>query len=228
MQIIAHNTEYMKYVIKPPQSTIPTTTTIRPTPSHKPAVFAPVKPLGPEKYFSKDNTQAHYVEVQQQSSGPNYFDRYNPFLPQEQGRQFDQSVYNEVDTFVGKYFGNIFRLANEMDPENESFPDDETQVLGFSKNFEDSDSNYKYEILRQKKVPPTKAYVTLLSLYDLLNKEAKRMMLNKFVVSFATYSLFYYHYCCLYFYRDILKRSSTIWCSTLHLRPAISYDASLI
>ncbi|XP_023312474.1 uncharacterized protein LOC111692636, partial [Anoplophora glabripennis] len=38
----------------------------------------------------------------------------------------------------------------------------------------------RYELYRQKKVPPTKAYVTLLSLYDLLNKESKRLGLNKY------------------------------------------------
>lgn len=63
-------------------------------------------------------------------------------------------------------------------------------MLDFSKNFEDADSGYKFELLRQKRVPPTKAYVTLLSLYDMLNKEAKRLSLNKFAVS----KIFYKYY----------------------------------
>ncbi|KAJ8957920.1 hypothetical protein NQ318_001917 [Aromia moschata] len=36
-----------------------------------------------------------------------------------------------------------------------------------------NDTTLRFEQFRQKKVPPTKAYVTLLSLYDLLNKESK-------------------------------------------------------
>lgn len=35
----------------------------------------------------------------------------------------------------------------------------------------------------KKKVPPTKPYVQMLMLYDLLKREAKRLMLNKFEVS---------------------------------------------
>lgn len=48
----------------------------------------------------------------------------------------------------------------------------------FSENYDDSD--FRFVLLRQKKVPPTRAYVTLLSLYDLLNKESKRIGLNKY------------------------------------------------
>lgn len=72
-----------------------------------------------------------------------------------------------------------FRVDPEFD-----FRDQDSQLLEFSKNFEDADSNYNFEQLRQKKVPPTRAYVTLLSLYDVLNKESKRLMLNKFAVRF--------------------------------------------
>ncbi|CAG9832492.1 unnamed protein product [Diabrotica balteata] len=36
------------------------------------------------------------------------------------------------------------------------------------------------ELLRQKQVPPTRAYVTLLSLYDTFNKESKRQGLSKY------------------------------------------------
>lgn len=34
----------------------------------------------------------------------------------------------------------------------------------------------------RKKIPPTKPYVQMLMLYDLLKREAKRLMLNKFEV----------------------------------------------
>ena len=35
---------------------------------------------------------------------------------------------------------------------------------------------------RKKKVPPTKAYIHMLMLYDLLKREAKKLMLNKYEV----------------------------------------------
>lgn len=73
-------------------------------------------------------------------------------------------------------------MGFRVDPEFD-LRDQDNQLLEFSKNFEDVDSSYKFEQLRQKKVPPTRAYVTLLSLYDALNKESKRLMLNKFAVS---------------------------------------------
>jgi len=152
-----------------------------------------------------DNTQAQYVQVQQQPGGLNYFDRYSAFIPGIQTRQLfqDPQVYfKEAEKFVGKSFAEFLQLANKykllsstyltaylkcivgfrVDPEFD-LRDQDNQLLEFSKNFEDVDSNYKFEQLRQKKVPPTRAYVTLLSLYDALNKESKRLMLNKFAVS---------------------------------------------
>ncbi|KAG5895554.1 hypothetical protein JTB14_010697 [Gonioctena quinquepunctata] len=54
MQILAYLTELMKYDLRPP-TTPPygptTTSTMRPTPSHRPAIFAPPKPPGPNAYF---------------------------------------------------------------------------------------------------------------------------------------------------------------------------------
>lgn len=40
-----------------------------------------------------------------------------------------------------------------------------------------------HPVTGKKKVPPTKPYVQMLMLYDLLKREAKRLMLNKFEVS---------------------------------------------
>ncbi|XP_066259983.1 uncharacterized protein ImpE3 [Euwallacea similis] len=184
MQVIAHDTELMKYVIKPAQSTASTTTTVRPTPFHNPAVFAPAAAPGPMEYYSKDNSDSRYVEAQQQPSGLNYFDRYNAFIPKEnreQGKQLQdiEDVFNQADKYLGKSFVDFLRLANKVDLDF-NVNDDENRVLELSKYFEDMDSSRNFQVLRQKKVPPTKAYVTLLSLYDLLNKEAKRLMLNRF------------------------------------------------
>ncbi|KAH1011894.1 hypothetical protein HUJ04_001167 [Dendroctonus ponderosae] len=254
MQIIAHDTELMKYVIKPPAGAASTTTTtLRPTPAHKPALFAPTEPLGPSAYFSANNkglnlyyltlpdSQAgsapaepprlcnpmrnlpscfesgkregasrtakaqhkdiiclwqradgsreckrdklrlrclDYLQLQQPSSGLSYFDRY-PTYQAGRGLEEQALIYQEAQKYLGQAFGDVLRLANSLDPELPT-KNDESRVQEFSQKFEDSDLSYRFEVLNKKKVPPTKAYVTLLSLYDLLNKEAKRLMLNKF------------------------------------------------
>ncbi|XP_076257109.1 ecdysone-inducible gene E3 [Rhynchophorus ferrugineus] len=182
MQIIAHDTELMKYVIKPPQGpTTTTSTTMRPTPPHKPGIYAPSKPLGPP---GKVNFYKEYVKMQQRPSGPNYFDRYYSIdqYDDSQGRAFRQTnndIPTDIDNYFGKGFGEVLRLANSIDSDT-SVGYEEEQVLDFSRHFEDSDSHLRFELLRQKRVPPTQAYVSLLSLYDLLNKESKRLMLNKY------------------------------------------------
>ncbi|CAG9767642.1 unnamed protein product [Ceutorhynchus assimilis] len=177
MQIIAHDTELMKYVIKPPTGTTTTsTTTMRPTPAHSPAIFAPTNSL--RANFPKTNKHDQYVEIQQQPSGENYFDRYNAYLSlnNQQGRALETDLYGAVDQYLGKGFGDVLKLANRIDEDLET----EDDLSEFSKNFEDSDSGYRLDLLREKRVPPTKAYVTLLTLYDMLNKESKRLMLNKY------------------------------------------------
>ncbi|ENN72539.1 hypothetical protein YQE_10879, partial [Dendroctonus ponderosae] len=179
MQIIAHDTELMKYVIKPPAGAASTTTTtLRPTPAHKPALFAPTEPLGPSAYFSASGARDQYLQLQQPSSGLSYFDRY-PTYQAGRGLEEQALIYQEAQKYLGQAFGDVLRLANSLDPELPT-KNDESRVQEFSQKFEDSDLSYRFEVLNKKKVPPTKAYVTLLSLYDLLNKEAKRLMLNKF------------------------------------------------
>lgn len=74
MQIIAHITELMKYDLKPTAGTT-TTTTMRPTRPHRPGIFAPEAPLGPEAYFAKGFSYEEYVERLKHPSGYNYFDR---------------------------------------------------------------------------------------------------------------------------------------------------------
>lgn len=86
MQIIAHVTELLKYDLRPGGSSIvTTTTTVRPTPSHKPGLYAPVRPLGPEVYFSKSNAFNEYLERIKNTNGGSYFDRYaQPLVDEEQ------------------------------------------------------------------------------------------------------------------------------------------------
>ncbi|KAJ8971255.1 hypothetical protein NQ314_000796 [Rhamnusium bicolor] len=68
MQIMAHVTELMKYDLKPTTSPpygigSSTTSTMRPTPSHRPGVYAPVKPPGPEEYFSQKGREYDYINL---------------------------------------------------------------------------------------------------------------------------------------------------------------------
>ncbi|KAJ3652134.1 hypothetical protein Zmor_018125 [Zophobas morio] len=179
MQIIAHITELMKYDLKPTTGTT-TTTTMRPTRPHKPGIFAPETPPGPDVYFAKGLSYQEYVERLKYPSGYNYFDRYK-YPVEEEGRSLeDDEVPQNIELVVGKDLSDLLRLVNRIEDVSES-EDREGQVQKFSQVYDDSD--FRFQLLRQKKVPPTRAYVSLLSLYDLLNKESKKLGLNKYSVS---------------------------------------------
>lgn len=64
--------------------------------------------------------------------------------------------------------------------------DDDVDPFGQVQKFTDDYDDRAPPFLRKKRPPPTRAYVTLLSLYDNLNKEAKKLMLNKYSVSYAS------------------------------------------
>lgn len=71
MQVLAHLTELMKYDTKPSQGTTtstplydyPTTSTstIRPTVPHRPGIYAPPRPLGPEFYFANQRCKKNFL-----------------------------------------------------------------------------------------------------------------------------------------------------------------------
>ncbi|EFA05023.2 uncharacterized protein ImpE3 isoform X2 [Tribolium castaneum] len=177
MQIIAHVTELMKFDLKPTSgSSTTTTTTMRPTRPHKPGIYAPEAPLGPEAYFAKGFSYEEYVERLKYPTGYNYFDRYK-FPVEEEGRSLGDDVPQEIDLVVGKRLGDLLRLANTIEDVTE-VEDRDRQVQDFTNLYDDSD--FRVLLLRQKKKPPTRAYVSLLSLYDLLNKESKKLGLNKY------------------------------------------------
>lgn len=197
MQIIAHLTDLMKYELRPGAATSTTTsTTPRPTPSHKPGVYAPNDPPGPEAYFSRTNPFQEYVQRLMNPSG-DYFERYKrpevSWTPSEGEMRSLESIfaqlgedvrneevevpeYQDLELF-GDNYKDLFKKANELE---EVEVNDEERVSGFLKNFDD----YKFglDLLKQKRIPPTRAYVSLLSLYDLLNKDSKKLSLNKYGV----------------------------------------------
>lgn len=168
MQIMAHLTELMKYDLKPTVGGISTTTSVPPTPSHKPGIYAPDVPPGPDSYFNNNGlSYQKYVEALQRPAMTNYF----------WYRQKRNII--GMDVYFGRKFASLLNLVNRFDDLNIKRSVDE-QVQEFSQNYDDSD--VRYILLRKKQVPPTKAYVTLLSLYDSLNKESKKIGLNKYQV----------------------------------------------
>ncbi|RZC32995.1 hypothetical protein BDFB_001338 [Asbolus verrucosus] len=176
MQIIAHITELMKYDLKPTTGpTTTTTTTMRPTKPHKPGIFAPESPPGPDSYFAKGLSYEEYVHRLKYPSGYNYFDRYR-YPVGEEGRSLDEVPQN-IDLVLGKDLSDLLRLVNRVEDVEQS-GDVDNQVQEFSQTYDDSD--FRFLLVRQKKKPPTRAYVTLLSLYDQLNKESKKLGLNKY------------------------------------------------
>lgn len=188
MQVIAHVTDLMKYDLRPSTGppTKPTTTTPRPTSPHRPGLFAPDKPLGPENYH-RGTSYEEYIQILQNSDGHDYFDKYkNPLeeMPENSGlraeaRALDVGTVDGLQEWIGKETAETLVLANHLEEENERI-DDLDRARGFADKYEDDLKIREY--LKQKKVPPTRAYVGLLSLYDLLNKESKRLGLNKFQV----------------------------------------------
>ncbi|XP_074028781.1 ecdysone-inducible gene E3 [Leptinotarsa decemlineata] len=198
MQLLAYLTELMKYDLRPSPTTPsygrPTTTsTIRPTPSHRPAIYAPVKPPGPEAYFDslrRGITYRDYVESLKHPSGLNYFDRYYEFNFNGENKpssQYvadsinhsagDDEVPEDIELYFGKNYLQLLELVKTIEPDVVS-NDLDDQAQEFLKKYDDS--NFRVELLRQKQIPPTKAYVTLLSLYDLLSKESKRLGMSKY------------------------------------------------
>lgn len=184
MQIIAHVTDQMKHDLKP-QKPGTTTTTIRPTPSHKPGLYAPSIPPGPQSYFAEKNLFEEYVQKLQNPEGLSYLDRYALVGEGDRGKAIkseedSNQLPNDLDLF-GDEYTKLVKFINQID--RNDFRDDETRVEGFLKDLDDS--SFGRELLKQKRIPPTRAYVTLLSLYDQLSKEAKKLMLNKYGVSFS-------------------------------------------
>ncbi|KAF2885278.1 hypothetical protein ILUMI_20901 [Ignelater luminosus] len=186
MQVIAHLTDLMKYEIRP-VSGVTTTTAVPPTPSHKPGIYSPKNPPGPTAYFVRGTTYQEYVERLKSPPGFSYFDRYRyPVEHSEEGKNARAKVLyssgnqrpssDDLD-LLGKDFMELVKDVNTI--ENDAFLDDNERAERFAKKY-DKLFDFRDYIIGNKKIPPTRAYVTLLSLYDLLNKESKKLQLNKY------------------------------------------------
>jgi len=165
MQIISYLTEMMKLDLTPgaqrPTST--TTTTPRPTPSHLPGLFAP--PYPPPRPYSSINEDTDEGRNLRRSVMNNI-------------KQFERRISPEEERNILQYLGpeiiNLYGVIGDLHP-NQDDIDEDARLKLFSVQYDD----HQFYI-KQKKIPPTRAYVTLLNLYDLLNKEAKKLGLNKF------------------------------------------------
>lgn len=77
------------------------------------------------------------------------------------------------------------KLLEDISKEKDYLPAviDEDNVDEFRKIYDDTWA-YRYQTQTgKKKIPPTKPYVEMLLLYDLLKKDAKRLSFNKYNVS---------------------------------------------
>lgn len=118
-----------------------------------------------------------------------YSDFYFYFYRTENTAEHTQQepLPEDIELF-GAGPSDILRQINTLEDVDTIGEDDDVgQIAKFAVNYEDT---VNLDFLRQKRVPPTRAFVTVLSLYDLLNKEAKELGLNKFNVSIIQYFFF--------------------------------------
>ncbi|KRT85577.1 hypothetical protein AMK59_42 [Oryctes borbonicus] len=188
MQVIAHVTDLMKYE---PSVAITTTPSTIATLPHKPGIFAPSTPpsLSAQKWPFLVTTTTRRPwwklgEAQGNQDIGGYFNRYRNGWsytispPNENQRSLNQDAYegenNDLD-LLGVLPIDLYKKVN-------SFPDfdDDSDAFGQVQKFTDDYDDKAPPFLRKKRPPPTRAYVTLLSLYDNLNKEAKKLSLNKY------------------------------------------------
>lgn len=109
----------------------------------------------------------------------------NKFPTQSDHKTAKTSELPENLDLFGPEVTDILKQVNKL--EDYDFEDEDDRLLRFSDNYDDAD--LRMYVTGQKKVPPTKAYVTLLALYDMLNKESKKLELNKYGVSFMILKL---------------------------------------
>ncbi|KAK9753908.1 hypothetical protein QE152_g1616 [Popillia japonica] len=188
MQMIAHVTDLLKYEPTVPVTTTPTTIA---TPPHKPGIFAPVTPpsVGLQKWPNRVTTtttrRPWWKLGETQNQG--YFSRYkngwsytvSSPIEGEKSRSLNQDKVeiqdsNDLD-LLGSLPIDLYKRINTI-----ADFDDDADPFGQVQKFTDDYDDRAPPFLRKKRPPPTRAYVTLLSLYDNLNKEAKKLMLNKY------------------------------------------------
>ncbi|KAK9876097.1 hypothetical protein WA026_011208 [Henosepilachna vigintioctopunctata] len=177
MQVIAYLTENMKYEIKPPSTSTtakPFGGNTKPTSTHKPAVYAPEKPPGPEGYEKIGDDHDLQKEIQIDAK-----DFENEMKLTKSTHLVDNIELPEnLENMIGERPAEMLKYIHSQTPPK-PFEDEDEQVQIFSEALDDSDFPV-YLQKNKRKTPPTRAYVTLLSLYDSLSKDAKKQELNKY------------------------------------------------
>ncbi|XP_045467194.1 uncharacterized protein LOC123675747 [Harmonia axyridis] len=171
MQVIAHLTESMKYDLQPPASK-PTTTSrpseiTKPTSTHRPGIYAPEMPPGAESYEKLGELYDEPISSKTFFTLP----KLQAYLSVD-----TEELPENLENLIGVGPAALVKLVNTEDLASPEDPDEAVQL--FSKNYDDSD--FRVYLEKNKKAPPTRAYVTLLSLYDQLSKDAKSQGYNKF------------------------------------------------
>lgn len=135
-----------------------------PTKPHKPGYFAPEKP--PNK---DDRTILHSTS----NLDVTYDDNYLQYLPK---------IHRDLHEQISETQNDEFAFSD--------FEENEFDAIGnFLKNYEDYeelDADQERDaspFLRKKRIPPTKAYVEMLMLYDLMKRDAKTQNLQNYAVS---------------------------------------------
>ncbi|XP_044763316.1 uncharacterized protein LOC123320178 [Coccinella septempunctata] len=176
MQVIAHLTESMKYDLKPPSTTTPSparpSDTTKPTSTHRPGIYAPEVPPGPDSYEKLGELENYGEEL---ASSKTFFSipKLQAYLNVE-----TEELPENLENLIGVGPASLVKLVHSEDDAPAS-SDPEEQVRVLLKNLDDSEFIRAY-LEKNKRAPPTKAYVTLLSLYDQLSKDAKSQGYNKF------------------------------------------------
>ncbi|KAF5287176.1 hypothetical protein FQR65_LT12305 [Abscondita terminalis] len=158
MQIIAYFTDLMKYDTKPAEASVTSTTTVRPTPYHKPGIYSPLNPVRQRTGFFR--------------TGAVFYDRNTEL---EKVRSLNE-LPGDIDLLGSGPVSLMKLLAEEQD---DPTADDAARVRAFSENYDDWYRRQQF-VIGGKKPPPVRAYVTLLSLYDQLNQESKKLHLNRY------------------------------------------------
>lgn len=133
-----------------------------PTKPHKPGYFAPEKPP------LKDDRSFLHSSLNGDSEN-----NYLQYLPK---------IHKDLHGRISETHHDVFT--------SKDFEENEFEAVGnFLKNYEDYEEldldqgQEQSPFLKKKRIPPTKAYVEMLMLYDLMKRDAKTQNLQNFSVS---------------------------------------------
>nr|XP_022907722.1 uncharacterized protein LOC111419182 isoform X1 [Onthophagus taurus]XP_022907723.1 uncharacterized protein LOC111419182 isoform X2 [Onthophagus taurus] len=182
LQLISHVTELMKYEI--PATEITPTESAPSTSSHRPGIFAPNPVLNPQELILNKPPSFYYkLSGENRYRGSYLGNTYKSWVhsTRQTGSKANKSGNGGGEEYFGGIHKDLYDKVNGIG-EIDSGLSDQEKVERFLKDYDDFENlnEENSNFLRKKKPPPPKAYVSLLSLYDSLNKEAKKLGMNKY------------------------------------------------